>query len=569
MALFKTLKRAFGFGDSEVEDNGHEGIDARVKPLWKPDADEVADGENIAGRDASPGQNGADDAGSGTDAVDLQEQSVVPAAIFETVVKIFNESLPDFIREAVDEKTQREYIYSALDSSMHEYMEQLAVDARRRCDARWESERNGLMSELDSLRRQSRKKDEDNSDSRKQQLSAERQKRALVERVNDLERQLGELRAENEQYILENKSLINKIRVTSVLGSDLAGGIDDAVADKVNELTDRQGELQSELSMANEARNVAEESVARLTAENGGLRDENLAHKKEIASLRDALEQSRVKDDLGDAMLSDLNAKLAVAMENLRSKSQELADKEAEAENLLRENETIHREYKNLKIRYNTTSEQLAEAVENLAVVEQLHRQLSALEESKLANEAFLRKQKDELMQKDELLHVLEIEKRENAELISKKDDTIRALEDIADNLRKTIEDNLYEHTQAESALQSEIARLKETRMFADESACAVAEPPAGYEAPKADFEITGNKSGATAKGRKSRGAKKSKLKISAIDESIEDTDWLIATPPPPSKRKKEQADEDKPEFGYKEPARKSAPDNPAQMSLW
>ncbi len=89
----------------------------------------------------------------------------------------------------------------------------------------------------------------------------------------------------------------------------------------------------------------------------------------------------------------------------------------------------------------------MAEAVENLAVVEQLHRQLSALEESKLANEAFLRKQKDELMQKDELLHVLEIEKRENAELISKKDDTIRALEDIADNLRKTIEDNLYEHT--------------------------------------------------------------------------------------------------------------------------
>ena len=46
--------------------------------------------------------------------------------------------------------------------------------------------------------------------------------------------------------------------------NELAGGIDDAVADKVNELTDRQGELQSELSMANEARNVAEESVARL-----------------------------------------------------------------------------------------------------------------------------------------------------------------------------------------------------------------------------------------------------------------------------------------------------------------
>lgn len=571
MALFKTLKRAFGFGDHDLEDEEPEGIDARVTPLRRRgDEDPVAD-DNDASQAVKSAEGEASVVSDAEAVENAKDPRIVPAAIFETVVKIFNESLPDFIRESVDEKIQREYIYSALDSSMRDYMEQLAVDARRRCDARWEGERNNLMRQLDELRRQSQKNEEDSSDSRKQQLSAERQKRALGERVRDLEKQLEAAHAENEQYILENKSLVNKIRLASVLGGEGMTNVDEEVAAKYAELTEKYEALQAETAIAKEAEKTADENVARLTAENGGLRSENLVHLNEISKLREALEQSRVKDDLGDAMLTDLNAKLAAAMENLRVKLQEVADKEAEIEQLQREKENIKREYANLKITHDATSEQLAEALENLAVVEQLHRQVTALEEARHANEAFLRKQKDEIMQKEELLHNLEIEKREFAEALKKKEEAIRTLEDIADNLRKTIEDNLYEHAQAESALRFEIERLKETRgMVAQEEAvAAVSEPVAEYISAASDFEIVDDsKTTPQPKAKKGKGARKSKLKISAIDDTIEDTDWLIATPPP-SKRKKEQADDDKPDFGYKEPARKTAPDNPAQMSLW
>ena len=51
---------------------------------------------------------------------------------------------------------------------------------------------------------------------REQQLSAERRRRALADRVNDLEGQLASAEAEREQFDLERKSLLNKIKLADV-----------------------------------------------------------------------------------------------------------------------------------------------------------------------------------------------------------------------------------------------------------------------------------------------------------------------------------------------------------------
>ncbi len=53
------------------------------------------------------------------------------------------------------------------------------------------------------------------------QLSAERQKRALSERVHDLESKVLKLEADCEQYDLEKKSLMNKLKVASVKEDDI------------------------------------------------------------------------------------------------------------------------------------------------------------------------------------------------------------------------------------------------------------------------------------------------------------------------------------------------------------
>ena len=67
---------------------------------------------------------------------------------------------------------------------------------------------------------------------------------------------------------------------------------------------------------------------------------------------------------------------------------------------------------------------------------------------------------------------------------------------------------------------------------------------------------------------KKESRTRKKKPSISAIDDSIENADWLVAVPA--TKSKKPVPPRDDADFGYREPERKAAPpDNPAQMSLW
>ena len=56
--------------------------------------------------------------------------------------------------------------------------------------------------------------------------------------------------------------------------------------------------------------------------------------------------------------------------------------------------------------------------------------------------------------------------------------------------------------------------------------------------------------------------------KISAIDETLDSTEWLIATPPKGMVAKTTGIASDA-DFGYQEPPRKPTPDNAAQMSLF
>ena len=59
-----------------------------------------------------------------------------------------------------------------------------------------------------------------------------------------------------------------------------------------------------------------------------------------------------------------------------------------------------------------------------------------------------------------------------------------------------------------------------------------------------------------------------SPVKISAIDESIVDADWLISIPPEGTVTR--PASSTNPEdFGYQAPPKKNTPENEAQMSLW
>lgn len=537
MSFFNGLKKAFGFGEDDLDEEV-EGIDARVTPYRRRDEAERSQEDAVgASADASVSLSDAARDAAQPHAAEpsaLEAPAAVsPDVIFEAVVKIFNEALPQFLGESVDEKRQREYLYRALDGSMKSYLEQVAADARRHCGEQFAAERRSLHQEIETLREKARQEENGLEELKKQQLSAERQKRALSEKVHELEKLTATLQAENEQYMLENKSLLNKIRLTSVTASVAEGANDEteALAAKIEELNalvasqKAQNEaLQAEL----EAQKAAAEAA---TSE---------AVKAETNALKEAAEKADREAKENMMALDSNRRKLTAVTEQLQTAT-------AEVEHL---------------------REQLEEANENLRIVEDLNEKMKKLEETHLRYEAEKRTLRDQLLAQKEELAKRDEEKRTYEEVIAMKDNRIRTLEDQAGSLRKTIENNLYEHARTEGVLREEIERLNNRRyqLKEEKQEASAAEPsPADTPAP-ADAPVAAPAEDAAKEAKsKSRRGRKPKMKISAIDESITDTDWLVASPP----AKKKGEAEDAPEFGYHEPEHRPTPEHPAQMSLW
>lgn len=649
MAFFRKIKQAFGFSDSEMDETI--GIDATVTPL-------VTNNLSDSPRTAMPtaelpsGEEPADDC-----AVDGTVTNVLPEQIFETVVSIFNESLPAFVGSSVDAEAQRRYLYNALDDSMKEYLTRLDENARSRCEARWEQRRRNLESQMEAMREKMKKDEGESNDVKKLQLSAERQKRALTDRVRDLENQLTTMQAENEQYILENKTLVNRLRVAAVKGEAGADGeplADPELLAELEQTRKRETELMELLDRERGRSESAATELQELQTAHQQLSERFADAEKEIAKLNEGIEKSRVKDDLGDAMLTELNEKaatlekrsvgleqekealekelqavkesLAMAESSLEEARQAIGAKSEtekdEAEKLAElENENIE-----LKETVETLTADLLKAREDLNVISDIQQQIETLEVKREKEKSEMKRLREEIVLKDSLISQKDAYMKEADYSLKKKNEEVlhcraevesltQAIENLRDqldieaarnekleaknnSLRKTIETNLYEQTQAEAAMRSEIERLKALSVAAEPASGYGVQPPvverkrrgrrtnaeraaaerAAREAatgspvidPTAERKAVPTDPADAAKQEEPVADKVvSSVKISAIDESLDNIDWLSPTPPPRKKKSSSTPENVDSEFGYHEPERRQTPESPAQMSLW
>lgn len=592
MGFFDKMKRAMGFApaDDELEP---EGIDATVTPLrqrMSPDADDerekqaVVDGGDVK---SGSGQGRRDDVPAVAAALPPSPDA---SSIFDGVVGIFNESLPGFLRESVDADKQRRFLYAALDQSMKDYFDHLEKNVERRLHVRYQAESRKLQEQIEELRQKARKEEEGNTNAKNLQLSAERQKRALSERVHELEKQLASIEAENEQYILENKTMANKLRLASMTDRDVDSACQE-ILDREAGLKTREAEMKEKERRLEALSRETEQRLADLAAASASADNERIAEmEKEMTLLRDAVEQAKAKDELSRAMVNDLNTKAAEARKAAAEKEEQSAALRAELDSS--------------KEQLALVNARLAKAQEDLKVVREVQEQVRRLEESQRTCDAELRRQKDELLEKDELI------KAKDADLLTKnttlriKDETIRRLEDQTDSLRKSVETAQFEKTQTESALRSEIERLKAMKGVVAaplESSLAVtaeveipAEPVAdtGLDLTLDLPELVAPEVEAAAARKPRRGrppkprpvenvteieaVKKKEPKPEEDDSDLsllDSTDWLIATPSvepqKPKRQRKQKAEQPDDAFGYKEPVRQEPPDNPAQMLLW
>lgn len=594
MGFFDIMKRAMGFSPADDDELEVEGIDATVTPLRQRALPAPAGNEdNSQETDGGDSQSDTDNSGDGSLRAS-EEDRPDASVIFEGVVGIFNEALPAFLRDSVDPEKQRQLLFDSLDKSVKDYFEHLEKNVERRLHSRYQAESRHLQEQIEELRRKARKEEEGNSNAKNLQLSAERQKRALSERVHELEKQLASIEAENEQYILENKSMANKLRMAALVDGDVEAGERIAEADR------KVAEAEGQLAAAQEALKLSEERIAELTAAAAVAQEAAedtprvVELEKEVALLRDSLEQARAKDELSRVMVNDLNARAAEARRIAAEKEEQAASMQADLSGL---NEQLA-----------LMTARLAKAQEDLQVVKEVQEQVVKLEESQRVNDAALRRQKDELMEKDELIRIKDADILTKNATLRIKDETIRRLEDQTDSLRKSVETAQFEKAQAESALRSEIERLKTLKGITPPVDTVVATPEVTVEIPVVadsvpdtpEIDLTLDlpelvtpqvETAAAPKPRRGRPPKprqegeaqpsrKKEEKARAREDAddnyfslLDSTDWLIATPAPeppkPKRQRKQKADSADDAFGYKEPVRQEPPDNPAQMLLW
>lgn len=280
--------------------------------------------------------------------------------IFTQVLNVFNTALPDFIARSVDPAAQRKLLFDSLDQGLKDYVARIGADADTRCELRWSEEQSQLRTDMETLRHKSAQIEAERAELKQKQLSAERQKRALSDRLKDLEKQIDTLEAEREQFELENKSLLNKLKVMAVQSpetKEVPVEIDDSKnAEEVERLT---------------------ESCHKLEAEN--------------ESLRTQLQQAAERQTMADEMCADLRRRLAVSQKEVEDLQAITEQVEIVRQAIEERDKTLERQRDNigrLKTQIETLTSSARAAADNASARErELLDRIAQLEEKKAAEE--------------------------------------------------------------------------------------------------------------------------------------------------------------------------------------
>ena len=311
MSFFSKFRRALGFDDDSIfeADEAASEADAAIV-VDDPDRETLSAAER--------------------DLADLRE------GIFTHVLSVFNSALPDFLARSSDPEAQRRLLYDSLDQGLKDYLARVAADADSRCEARWNAEHSELRAEMEALRHKAEQVERDRADIKERQLSADRQKRALSDRLKDLESQVSRLEAEREQYDLENKSLVNKLKVYAV---QHPGDIEVAdvpvgpTQEQYDEVLAENGRLKEAIDLASERQAMSDEMVADLRKRLAVARqevDDLQAITEEVAKVQQAIADRDAAIERQRANIARLKVQIDTLNAASRSEAERFAGREKE-----------------------------------------------------------------------------------------------------------------------------------------------------------------------------------------------------------------------------------------------
>lgn len=462
MSMMTALRRAFGFAPDTEEEEGDYDPTVPTYAVSSRDAD-VTPSAAVSSVVSSSVEVKTDDTSAAHRRAAGGDESL-PVDLFDAVIELFNRQQPEFVKECLNVDAQRSYIIASISESLR----RRAGNALSPSDGNWEREREELLSKIAHLEGGEGELSKLKKENDRLRLSVDRQKRALLDRINDLEAQVTKHDKERENFYSrkhhpEAEQLAKAEKRVKELETQLenAGKQAEEAAARTESLEKKVKELEEARAAAADDRPSAEdmksledklrEAQARLAeseaakAETGGQMKDL---EKECDELREELdrqiklrEQLEVKTSMSDAMINDLRNQAAAARSELESMQQ--------------------------------TQE---------TALEQIQAQIEGFEELK-----------------------------------ARKDARISELQASNASLRTTIETNLYNQANSELKLRGEIkelkaqlAKLSQAKATGEEDASAPATPEASANSQS---------------GR--HGKRRGRPKKVRIESDLDNTDWF------------------------------------------
>lgn len=529
----------------------------------------------------------------------------IPQPLLDKMADLINESIPELVRQSIDKEAEKQNIYNHLLVPFTDYIQFIYEKIQTEGLSQWKQDESRLKDQVKELNDYIRELSAKQEESQNQYLSAERQKRALGERVHELEMRIVTFEAEKEQSDMEKSALNNKLKVAAVQEKNRADEllalqeekshleqrleeiqqIGASFPEKLQEANQEVDRLRQQLDAAMAQQNEKEKAFGILQTENAELQEKCNRAASENEELHDSLTKVlHAKEDAvrqaveREEMLKHKIDALSLEKEKFATLS---VSRDSEIESVRNKITELSQELE----KYKETDTALHDAVEEASRLKSSllasEQQLQALEqdiENKAQENTNLQALIDEL--KDKVVH-LEKEKEQVSALLQEKSEEASAQQSLSEELevsRQNIADLKHQLLVANDMLTAvksqrqdlfaEVEKEKTSRMELQQKLTVAENSVRQFES---DQQIDRkNIRALTAEIDELKDAlRKSDRNSSFLDEP-EELDWLVPTrPDTPEEIARKKAEKKLQEELVEEEKKVVEKPDPSQMSLW
>lgn len=300
MSFWKGVMSVFGFGGDNEEDEEEYDSSlptyaaqpriATTKPTVTPvQTTHISNTEAMQTETATEDEN-KEHTGKTTE--QMVSDPDLPGDLFDALIEQFNAAQPDFISKCLSTEAQRAYLLNSLSDSLKRRLNNTGVRIAA-SDADNSAERERLQRRITTLETEVKTTNTLRQENNKLHLSIERQKRALLDRINDLEAQVAKSHAEKEKFFTDKHNPADAALIDSTNAR---------VKELEQTITERDSKIE-ELRKTIEELGKTAEGLSKTLAE----RDE------QIAAETSKREQLEIKTRMSDEMINDLRNQAASA----------------------------------------------------------------------------------------------------------------------------------------------------------------------------------------------------------------------------------------------------------------